>query len=205
MGAPAGSIHQDLRDKNVTLLLGYNHGHDTAGRTDTPFSVFSRTLDIEGIKTGATFLLDRKTIASVVADGIFENGDPSKPYRYVPLFEPGTSVPNGASIGLVTTFRVAARPLEQLPLSRQRYAGSLRLAHRFGTTSTLRFDERLATTTALGAQGEQHRPALPHRSRDALRARPTLPLPRSVGSRLLEARVHDRSGARHSSPPHRRS
>lgn len=64
--------------------------------------------------------------------------------RYVPLFAPGTTVPNVASVALVTSLRVAARPLEQLPLSRQRYAGSLRVAHRFAKAkSTLRLDERL--------------------------------------------------------------
>ena len=138
-----GSLTDDLADKNVTLFLGFNHGSDTAGRTGTPFSVFSRDLDIEALKAGVTLVLDRRTIGSFVVDSIFENGDQSKPYRYVPLFEPGTNVPNGASVALVTSLRVAERPLEQLPLSRQRYAGSFRLAHRFGTRSTLRIDERL--------------------------------------------------------------
>jgi hypothetical protein len=138
-----GSINQDLHDKNQTLFLGFNHGHDVAGRTGTPFSIFEKTLDIEALKAGVTFVIDRKTIASVVADSIFENGDPSKPYRYVAMFEPGTSLPNGAPISLVNSVRVSERPLEQLPLSRQRYAGSFRIAHRFGGRATLRFDERL--------------------------------------------------------------
>ncbi len=138
-----GSLTQDLLEKNLTLFLGFNHGHDVAGRNSTPFSVFSRTLDTEGFKLGATLVLDRTTIASLVLDGVFENGDPSKPYRFVPLFSPGTSVPVGASIALVNSLRVSARPLEQLPLSRQRYAASVRLAHRLGTRATVRFDERL--------------------------------------------------------------
>jgi hypothetical protein len=138
-----GSLTQDLRDRNVTLFLGFNHGYDIAGRTDTPFSVFSRTLDTEAVKAGVTLVLDRTTIASFIADTIFENGDPSKPYRYVPLFDPGTNVPNGASVAVVNSLRVAARPLEQLPLSRQRYAGSFRLAHRLHAKATLRLDERL--------------------------------------------------------------
>ncbi len=141
--AAGGAVTLDVNDKNQTLFLGFNHIYDIAGRTGTPFSVFSRTLDTEALKAGVTFLIDRLTIASVVADTIFEDGDPSKPYRYVPLFAPGTSVPNGASVALVTSLRVAARPLEQLPLSRQRYAGSFRVAHRVGTKATLRLDERL--------------------------------------------------------------
>jgi hypothetical protein len=138
-----GSVTQDLLDKNVTLFLGFNHGHDVAGRTDTPFSVFSRALDTEAVKGGLTLVLDRLTIASFVLDTVFENGDPSKPYRFVPIFAPGTSVPNGASIAYVTGLRLSGRPLEQLPLTRDRFALAFRLAHRFGTRSTLRFDERL--------------------------------------------------------------
>ena len=42
----------------------------------------------------------------------------------------------------MNALRVSARPLEQLPLSRQRYALTMRLAHRFHM-ATLRLDERL--------------------------------------------------------------
>jgi hypothetical protein len=92
-------------------------------------------------------VLDRRTIASVVADAIFENGDQSKPYRYIPLFGPGTIVPVGASVALVTGLRLPERPLEELPPSRDRYALSFRLAHRFGSWSTLRLDERVYVDT----------------------------------------------------------
>ncbi len=50
------SITQDLFAKNLTLLFGYSHLHDIAGRTGTPFSVFSRTLDRDAFKGGATIL-----------------------------------------------------------------------------------------------------------------------------------------------------
>ncbi len=136
-----GAVTQDLLQKNLTLLLGYNHGHDVGGRTGTPFSIFSRKLDRDGIKAGLTAVLDRATILSVVTDFGFEYGDPSKPYRYIPLFAPGTSVARGASIDTVTAIRLSARPLEQLPLTRDRYSIAGRLAHRFGS-STLRVDER---------------------------------------------------------------
>jgi hypothetical protein len=66
----------------------------------------------------------------------------SKPYRYIPLFAPGTDVPRGTPIDVVNALRASARPLEQLPLSRQRYALTGRLAHRF-RLATLRVDERL--------------------------------------------------------------
>jgi hypothetical protein len=138
-----GSVSQDLLDKNLTLFLGYEYGHDIAGRTSTPFSVFSNVLDTNALKLGVTRVLDQRTILSVIADGVLEDGDQSKPYRYVPLFAPGTNVPDGASVSLVTRLRLAERPLEELPLSRQRYAGSVRLARRVGSRSTLRLDERL--------------------------------------------------------------
>jgi hypothetical protein len=147
-----GSVTDDLLDKNLTLFLGYEYGHDIAGRTATPFSVFSNVLDTEALKAGATFVLDRRTIASVVGDAMFESGDQSKPYRYIPLFAPGTDVPIGAPVALVTSLRLSERPLEELPLSRDRFALSFRLAHRFGIKATLRADERIYDDTwALGA------------------------------------------------------
>jgi uncharacterized protein DUF3570 len=140
-----GSIEQDFWEKNATLFLGVNYVHDIAGRTGTPFSVFSDVLDTAAFKAGLTRVIDRATIASLIGDFAFETGDQSKPYRYIPLFRPGTYVPVGASVALVTSLRVAERPLEQLPLSRERYALSFRIAHRFKSKSTLRLDERLYT------------------------------------------------------------
>jgi hypothetical protein len=137
-----GAVTQDLMNKNVTWLLGYAHGHDIAGRTGTPFSVFSNTLDRNALNGSLTLLVSPTMVATFVADAILENGDPSKPYRYIPLFSPGTYVPRGASIGLVNSLRVSARPLEQLPLSRQRYALTGRVAYRHHR-ATLRLDERL--------------------------------------------------------------
>lgn len=151
-----GAVTQDLMQKNVTWLLGFNHSHDIAGRTGTPFSVFSHPLNRESLKAGLTLVLDPGTIASFVADAVFERGDPSKPYRYIPLFAPGTHVSRGASIDVVNALRESARPIEQLPLSRDRFALSFLLSHRYAT-STFRIDERLyadswdlkATTTDL--------------------------------------------------------
>ncbi len=137
-----GAVTQDVMDKNVTWLIGYAHGHDVAGRTGTPFSVFSHVLDRNAFNATLTLVVNPTTIASFIGDAIFENGDPSKPYRYIPLFAPGTAVPRGAAVDLVNALRVSARPLEQLPLSRQRYGLTARLAHRY-RLATLRVDERL--------------------------------------------------------------
>jgi hypothetical protein len=143
LGASA-AVSRDFFEKNLTLLLGYNHRHDIIGRSDTPFSVFSHQLDVNGLKGGATILVDRATILSVVGDLILENGDPSKPYRYIPMFAPGTVVPRGASVDEVNALRLSYRPLEQLPLSRTRYAASVQIAHRL-TSSTVRLSERVYT------------------------------------------------------------
>jgi hypothetical protein len=137
-----GTLTQDVFEKNVALVLGYSHGHDVAGRSGTPFSVFSHPLDRDWFKLGATMILDRASVLSLVADVVLENGDPSKPYRYIPMFAPGATVPNGATIDQVDAVRLNIRTLEQLPLTRQRYALSARYAHRF-RASTLRLDERL--------------------------------------------------------------
>jgi Protein of unknown function (DUF3570) len=139
-------LSQDLLEKNLTLFAGADHAHDVAGRTGTPFSVFSHSIQTEGVKAGASLVLDRATIGTALVDAVFVSGDTSKPYRYIPLFAPGTQVPVGASIDLVNALRVTERPLEQLPLSRNRYALTLRLAHRF-QASTLRLETRLYDDT----------------------------------------------------------
>ncbi|HEY5241497.1 MAG TPA: DUF3570 domain-containing protein [Polyangiaceae bacterium] len=136
------AVTQDLSNRNVTWLLGYAYGHDVAGRTGTPFSVFSHTIDRSALSGVLTLVLGPTTVGSIIGDAIFESGDSSKPYRYIPLFASSASVPRGASIDLVNGLRVSARPLEQLPLSRQRYGVTMRLAHRYGR-ATLRLDERL--------------------------------------------------------------
>ena len=136
------AVTQDVFDKRVTWLLGVTYGHDVAGRTGTPFSVFSHPLDKGGAKAALTFVLGPATLLSIGTDVIIESGDPSKVYRYVPMFAPGTSLPRGASIDVVTSARLSDRPLEQLPLSRDRFVLSALLAHRF-RESTLRIDERV--------------------------------------------------------------
>jgi len=139
-------LSQDLMDKNLTLVAGYGHSHDVSGRTGTPFSVFSHTIETDAIRAGATLVLDRLTTGSLLVDGVFVNGDTSKPYRYIPLFAPGTNVPVGASIDLVNALRLNERPFEQVPLTRNRYALTLRLAHRFHA-STSRLEARLYDDT----------------------------------------------------------
>ena len=139
-------LTQDLLAKNLTLLGGYEHGHDIAGRSGTPYSVFAHVIDHDTLKAGLTLVIDPATIATGIVEAGFERGDTSKPYRYIPLFAPGTDVARGASIDVVNATRLPERALEQLPTSRNRYAATLRFAHRFAS-STLRLDERVYADT----------------------------------------------------------
>ncbi len=142
------TVSVDLFQKNATLLAGYSFGRDIIGRSGTSFDVFSRVVLDHQINAALTVLINRDTIMAVVADAIIENGDTSKPYRYVPLFALGdiNKVPVGASLDLVNAHRLNLRPLEQLPTSRDRFAATVRLAHRF-SSSTLRVSERFYRDT----------------------------------------------------------
>jgi hypothetical protein len=130
--AAGGYITRDLDQRNVSLVLGYGYGRATVGRTGTPFSVYSHSFDHHVLNGGITTLLDRRTVLAVSADVTLESGDSSKPYRYVPLFaaDVAPSVPAGASLQQVTSLRLAPRILERLPLSRDRFGVTARLARR---------------------------------------------------------------------------
>jgi hypothetical protein len=138
------AITQDLDEKNTTLTAGYGYGHDISGRSGTPFAVFSRVIEHGTFNLGLTQVVNKSTVASLSGDLVLDDGDQSKPYRYIPMFAPNVApnVPLGASIAYVTANRLPERPLEQLPLSRQRYAITGRLGHRF-EASTLRLEERV--------------------------------------------------------------
>lgn len=134
----------DLDDKNLSLSAGYAYGHDTAGRTGTPFSVYSLVLHRHALDASLAVLLDRATVFTLTGDCLLESGRQEKPYRYLPLFEPGvvSEVPRGAGVALVNRLRLPGRTAERVPDTRQRLALSGRLAHR-GKTTTLLLDERL--------------------------------------------------------------
>ncbi|HEY5145705.1 MAG TPA: DUF3570 domain-containing protein [Polyangiaceae bacterium] len=143
------TVTKDFDEKNWSLFFGYGFSHDTIGRCGdsglcTPFSVFARQLQRGSFNGGLDFVVNRTTLGSLVADVVIENGDQSKPYRYIPMFAPtvAPTVAKGASIDWVNTHRLPERPLEQLPLSRDRFALTARVAHRF-EASTLRLEERV--------------------------------------------------------------
>jgi hypothetical protein len=145
----SANIVKDFDQKNWTLTFGYGFSHDTAGRCAapgncTPFSVFSRELDRGTLSGSLAWVIDRASLASLGVDVVLENGDQSSPYRYIPMFAPDVAakVARGASIDVVNADRLPEKPLEQLPLSRQRAALMGSYARRFDA-STLRLEERL--------------------------------------------------------------
>ncbi len=142
------ALTADLNDKLITPTISYDFTNDTIGRGGTPFSVFHHNFDTHAIGASVTFILDPKSLIVVGGTIELERGDQSKPYRYIPMFDPGTAklIPAGASTSLVNATRLSPRPLEQLPLARDRYSVGVRYAHRF-KGSTLRFDERLYRDT----------------------------------------------------------
>ena len=149
----AATLLQEVDEKNWSLSLTYGFGHDIIGRTGTPNSVFSNTLDTHAITGSASRVLNASSIFTLTADVILERGEQSKPYRYIPMFAASDAarVPAGATPTEVAQFRIQARPLEQLPLARERYALTGRYAVRT-SIGTLRLEERgYADTWALVA------------------------------------------------------
>ena len=142
-----GSLSVEIFDKNLTPSLGITLGRDRVGRTGQP-DEYWKDLQTYGVQPGLTFVVDRSTIAAVAVDAIFERGYLAKPYRYIPLFTPGAAgaLSPGASIDDVNRLRLNLRPQDNVPSSRDRYALSGRIAHRFDG-ATLRFDERLYADT----------------------------------------------------------
>lgn len=148
-----------LDDDHITVAVGYALGHDTIGRADAPFAVFHRTLVRHQLAAGASLVLGPASVLWLGTDAVLERGDQSKPYRYVPMFDPAAAarIPAGASPDLVNALRRDERPLEHLPTERNRYAATGRWLHR-SSWATLRIEERLysdswgqlATTTGVG-------------------------------------------------------
>jgi hypothetical protein len=136
------AVTADLRDKLVTPRLALNYTHDSIGRGPDNFISSLDTTEFEG---GVTFVLSPTSLVLVSATLRFERGDQSKPYRYIPMFDPtavAPLIPPGASPELVNRVREPFRPVEQLPTGRDRFAIGARFAHRFDA-ATLRVEQRL--------------------------------------------------------------
>jgi hypothetical protein len=136
------ALTADMNDKLITPRIAANYGHDSIGRGPNNFI---SSLDTTELEAGVTFVLSPTSLLLVSGTAQIESGDQSKPYRYIPLFDPVTVapyIPVGASVDLVNRYRLAYRPTEQLPTSRNRYAVGARFAHRF-SHSTVRLEQRL--------------------------------------------------------------
>jgi hypothetical protein len=141
-----GSLAFELADKTANPTIGYAYSHDTAGRSNTPFSVFSETLVRHSLNGSLELILDPLTLVSLSVDAIFEVGDQTKPYRLLPMFAPSIAptVDRGASVQIVNALRLPGRVAENTPLTRNRFALSGRVAQRL-TGSTFILSERFYT------------------------------------------------------------
>jgi hypothetical protein len=140
------ALTDDLYDKLITPRVAFNFNHDSIGRGPNNFI---STLDTSEIEAGVTLVLSPTSLLLVSATLQLERGDQSKPYRFVPMFDPvsvAPFVPVGANVDLVNRVRLPIRPAEQLPTSRDRYAVGARFAHRF-PGATLRIEQRLYNDT----------------------------------------------------------
>ncbi len=143
-----GQLIEDLDDKNLTLTQGYGFNHDVIGRKNTPFAIFNRQLDVHAFSLGASRIVNPSLVVGLSGDFLVERGDQSKPYRYIPIFSPADAaqVERGASVESIAQKRLQAKPLEQLPLERNRLAISGRVAWRL-SSSTIRVEERFYADT----------------------------------------------------------
>lgn len=148
----------DFLQKTVTPTIVYDYSHDVNAKAQTPWEVYAKHINRHAVNLDVGLVLTKATFASFTSTMVFENGDTSKPYRHIPLFDPSVAplIRPGETIDSVNLFRLPERPLEQLPVSRQRFALAAQVAHRF-SSSTLRASQRLyidswdlkATTTDL--------------------------------------------------------
>lgn len=137
------ALSGDFADKQFTPTASYAYTWDTIGRAGTDYDVFGKPFKTHEISLSATTVLSPLTVFVVGGGVSLEDGDQSKPYRYVPLFPPGVNPPAGADYETVNGQRSPVKPLEQLPLDRQRYSVTGRYISRIRANATLRVEERL--------------------------------------------------------------
>jgi len=126
-------------NRQLNPTFGYSFTHDTAGRTGTPFSVYSKSLAIHTLNLGLETIVDRSTVAFFELDGTLELGDSAKPYRFLPLFAPEVAplVQPGASLETVNQLRLPGRIAERVPNERLRVAAFARFSRRFRESSLI--------------------------------------------------------------------
>jgi hypothetical protein len=142
------TISGEFRQKTITPSIGYEYSYDINGRAKTPFDVFSTVIQRHALSLGLGIVADKATFMAFAGTAVFEDGDGSKPYRHIPMFAPDVApfVEPGTTIDAVNFFREPERPLEQLPVTRKRFAVAWQIAHRF-SSATIRASERLYADT----------------------------------------------------------
>ncbi|HEX7670339.1 MAG TPA: DUF3570 domain-containing protein, partial [Polyangiaceae bacterium] len=148
-----GGLTFELDRKRLLLGAGYAYSRDEAGRTGTPFSVYSLLLHRHLLQGSLTIVIDRSTELTFVLDSTLEYGRQEKPYRYLALFDRAVAptVPNGAAIGTINALRLPGRVAERLPETRQRYSLSARLANRGARRTIIAFERLYADSWGLVA------------------------------------------------------
>ncbi|MBM4362657.1 MAG: DUF3570 domain-containing protein, partial [Deltaproteobacteria bacterium] len=154
----AGAVSAAHRGERGTLGLSYSLARDLAGRRGTPFSVVSRELFRHQLGLSAEGALDPATLLGLRLDLGLDHGDPSKPYRMLPLFDAAIApaIRPGESLARVNELRLPARLGERLPSRRLRAAVAGRIARHLGPlvlSSSLRVEadewERVTSTAEL--------------------------------------------------------
>lgn len=154
----AGAASVAHRGRRGTLGLSYSLARDLAGRRGTPFSVVSRELFRHQLGLTAEGALDPATALGLRLELGLDHGDPSKPYRMLPLFDAAVApeIQPGERLARVNELRLPARIGERLPARRLRAAAAGRLARHLGpvvVSSSLRLEadewERVTSTAEL--------------------------------------------------------
>lgn len=126
-----GGLRMRLGTPDSVIGLDYSLTVDSVGRTGTPTSVFSESLTTHNGSVSLTQVLGAKTVVRGAYSLTAQRGYMEKPYRFVPLFDQAgldAAAADGMEIGLDTfdLYRLAARPPEEVPDSRNRHAFGVR-------------------------------------------------------------------------------
>ena len=147
-GFTAG-LSKDLAGGDSTISGGYSLVLDTVGRTGTPSSVFSESLQSHSTEIGLTQVLTPNTLVRAVYTLTFQDGYMEKPYRSVPIFDAVALQQlkdNNVQLNLdnFDLHRLPFKPTEEVPDTRLRHAAALRGLHFSDSIdASLRLDYRL--------------------------------------------------------------
>ena len=136
----------ELDEKHIQPTIAYSLTRDEAGRSGTPFNVYSLVVLRHRLLLSSSFVIDRSSELIAGGEVWLEDGDQEKPYRYVPLFDANVAptIRAGEPVERVNALRLPGRLVENTPDARQRYVAFMRYSRR-GRRYTLHATERLYT------------------------------------------------------------